>query len=114
MQLLKNRLTRTNEYNRKVFAADKANYYSNRAYEWETTLRNYKYNQGFKTINYLQTARQYQSSVENTQQQLLYNSMAAMEAQESEQASLNEILKKMPFNVKACWLSSCKSKVKQH
>jgi len=93
----KEQADKTNEYNRKVFAADKANYYSNRAYEWETSLRNYKYNQGIQDYQYLQTAKQYQSSVENTQQQLVYNSMAAMEARESEQASLNEILTEDAF-----------------
>ena len=93
----KEQADKTNEYNKKVFAADKANYYNNRAYEWETSLRNYKYNQGIQDYQYLQTARQYQSSVENTQQQLVYNSMAAMEARESEQASLNEILTEDAF-----------------
>ena len=93
----KEQADKTNEYNKKVFAADKANYYSNRAYEWETSLRNYKYNQAIQDYQYTQTARQYQSSVENTQQQLVYNSMAAMEARESEQASLNEILTEDAF-----------------
>ena len=93
----KEQADKTNEYNRKVFAADKANYYSNRAYEWETSLRNYKYNQAIQDYQYNQTVSQYQSSVENTQQQLVYNSMAAMEARESEQASLNEILTEDAF-----------------
>ena len=93
----KEQADKTNEYNRKVFAADKANYYSNRAYEWETSLRNYKYNQAIQDYQYQQTVAQYQSSVENTQQQLVYNSMAAMEARESEQASLNEILTEDAF-----------------
>ena len=74
----KEQADKTNEYNRKVFAADKANYYSNRAYEWETSLRNYKYNQAIQDYQYNQTVSQYQSSVENAQQQLVYNSMAAM------------------------------------
>ena len=93
----KEQADKTNKYNKNVFAADKANYYSNRAYEWETSLRNYKYNQGIQDYNFLQTAKQYQSSVENTQQQLTYNSMAALEARESEQASLNVILNEDAF-----------------
>ena len=93
----KEQADKTNEYNKKVFAADKANYYSNRAYEWETSLRNYKYNQAIQDYQYNQTVSQYQSSVENAQQQLVYNSMAAMEARESEQASLNEILTEDAF-----------------
>ena len=88
---------KTNAYNKQVFAADKANYYGNRAYEWETTLRNYKYNQGIEEYNYQQTAAQYLSSVENTQNQLSYNSMAAMEARESEQAPFNDILNEDAF-----------------
>lgn len=88
---------KTNAYNKEVFAADKANYYSNRAYEWETTLRNYKYNQEIQEYNYQQTAAQYLASVENTQNQLAYNSMAAMQARESEQASLNDILNEDAF-----------------
>jgi len=88
---------KTNEHNKKVFAADKANYYSNRAYDWQTSVRNYQYNQAIQDYNFLQTARQYQSSVENTQQQLTYNSMAAMQARESEQAALNDILNEDAF-----------------
>ena len=93
----KEQADKTNEYNKKVFAADKANYYSNRAYEWETTLRNYKYNQEIQEYNYQQSAAQYLASVENTQNQLAYNSMAAMQARESEQASLNDILTEDAF-----------------
>ena len=93
----KEQAQKTNAYNKEVFAADKANYYSNRAYEWETTLRNYKYNQEIQEYNYQQTAAQYLASVENTQNQLAYNSMAAMQARESEQASLNDILNEDAF-----------------
>ena len=93
----KEQADKTNAYNKEVFAADKANYYSNRAYEWETTLRNYKYNQEIQEYNYQQTAAQYLASVENTQNQLAYNSMAAMQARESEQASLNDILNEDAF-----------------
>lgn len=93
----KEQAKKTNEYNKKVFEADKTNYYSNRAYDWQTTVRNYQYNQSIQDYNFLQTAKQYQSSVENTQQQLTYNSMAAMQARESEQASLAEILNEDAF-----------------
>ena len=88
---------KTNRYNARIFAADKENYYNNRAYEWETSLRNWQYNQEIQDYQYLQSAKQYLASVENTEQQLIYNSMAAMEAQESEQASLNEIMTEDAF-----------------
>ena len=88
---------RTNEYNREVFATDLQNYYNNREYEWETTLKNYKYNQSIQDYNYTAAMAQYAASVENTEQQLVYNSLAAQEAQESEQAALNEILAEDAF-----------------
>jgi|TARA_Y100000033_G_scaffold48633_1_gene55762 hypothetical protein len=88
---------KTNEHNDKVFAADKENYYSNREYDWKTTVKNWKYNQSIQDYNYLQTVKQYQGSVENTLTQLTYNSMAAMEARESEQASLVDILNEDAF-----------------
>jgi len=87
----------TNEYNKRVFAADKANYYAQREYEWDTAVKQWQYNSEIQDYQYAQTARQYLSSVENTQQQLTYNSVAAREAQEQEQASLAEILNSAAF-----------------
>lgn len=88
---------RTNEYNKAVFATDLQNYYNNREYEWETTLRNHKYNQSVQDFQYTAAMAQYAASVENAEQQLMYNSLAAQEAQESEQAALNEILAEDAF-----------------
>jgi len=87
----------TNEYNKKVFAADKANYYAQREYEWDTAIKQWQYNTDIQEYQYLQTARQYLGSVENTQQQLTYNSVAAQQAKEQEQASLAEILNSAAF-----------------
>ena len=87
----------TNEYNKRVFEADKENYRRQRDYEWQTAIQSWQYNSEIQDYQYLQTAKQYLSSVENTQQQLTYNSVAAMEAQEQEQASLAEILNNDAF-----------------
>lgn len=87
----------TNEYNQRVFEADKANYYAQREYEWQTAIQNWQYQTEIQDFQYLQTAKQYLSSVENTQQQLTYNSIAAQQAQEQEQASLAEILNSAAF-----------------
>ena len=87
----------TNEYNARVFEADKENYRRQRDYEWNTAVKQWQYNSEIQDFQYLQTARQYLSSVENTQQQLTYNSIAAREAQEQEQASLAEILNSDAF-----------------
>ena len=83
---------RQNEYNKQVHEADKENYKRQRAYEWETAIKSWQYQSEIQDFQYLQTAKQYLGSVENTEQQLIYNSIAARQAQESEQASLNEIM----------------------
>ena len=88
---------KTNEYNKRVFEADKINYQRQREYEWNTAIKQWQYNSEIQDYQYLQTAKQYLSSVENTQQQLTYNSVAAREAQEQEQASLAEILNNDAF-----------------
>jgi hypothetical protein len=87
----------TNEYNQRVFEADKENYRRQRDYEWQTAIKQWQYNSEIQDFQYLQTAKQYLSSVENTQQQLTYNSVAAQQAQEQEQASLAEILNQAAF-----------------
>jgi len=88
----------TNEYNLRVFETDKQNYANTRAYEWETAVKNWQYNQSIQDFNYLQAVKQYGKSVENTRDQLTYNSIAAMQAYESEQAALNELLAEDRFN----------------
>ena len=96
----------TNEYNKRVFEADKENYRRQRDYEWQTAIQSWQYNSEIQDYQYLQTAKQYLSSVENTQQQLTYNSVAAMEAQAQEQASLAEILNSAVFQQEGMLIES--------
>jgi hypothetical protein len=96
----------TNDYNRRVFEADKINYRNQRNYEWTTAVKQWQYNSEIQDFQYLQTAKQYLSSTENTQQQLTYNSVAAMEAQEQEQASLAEILNSAAFQQEGMLIES--------
>jgi len=102
----KKQAEKTNKYNAEVFAADKENYFNNREYEWETSLKNWQYNQDIQDYQYLQSAKQYLGSIENAEKQLVYNSMAAMDAQESEQASLNEILAEDAFKQEGLLIES--------
>jgi hypothetical protein len=86
-----------NQYNRLAFEAEKLNYQQQREYEWQTAVQNWQYQTEIQDFEYLQTAKQYLGSIENTQQQLTYNSIAAREAKEQEQASLAEILNNDAF-----------------
>ena len=96
----------TNEYNKRVFESDKENYRRQRDYEWQTAIQSWQYNSEIQDYQYLQTAKQYLSSVENTQQQLTYNSIAAMEAKAQEQASLAEILNSAAFQQEGMLIES--------
>ena len=96
----------TNAYNQRVFEADKENYRRQRDYEWQTAIKQWQYNSEIQDYQYAQTAKQYLSSVENTQQQLTYNSVAAREAQEQEQASLAEILNSAAFQQEGMLIES--------
>ena len=87
----------TNAYNKLVHAADQINYQRQRQYEFETAIRNWNYQTEIQDFQYLQAAKQFQGSVEATQQQLTYNSVAERQAVESEQAAFNEIMNQQAF-----------------
>jgi hypothetical protein len=86
-----------NAYNKLVHAADQINYQRQREYEYETAIRNWNYQTEIQDFQYLQAAKQFQGSVEATQEQLVYNSVAQRQAVESEQAAFNEIMAQDAF-----------------
>jgi hypothetical protein len=88
-----------NEYNQRAFEVEKQNYENFRRYEWETAVKNWQYNSEVQDFQYLQTVKQFGKSVENTQDQLTYNNIAAMQASEAEQASLQEIMNETAFTM---------------
>ena len=88
-----------NEYNLRAFDVEKQNYQNFRKYEWDTAVKRQQYEQEIQDFKYLQTVKQYGKSVENTQNQLTYNNVAAMQAAEAEQASLQEIMNEAAFTM---------------
>lgn len=91
----------TNEYNQEVFEAEKANYYNSRNFEYETALIDYQYQLAIQDYEYRSALDQYAKSVEDAQSQMVFNSIAAIDAYESEQAALNEIRAEDAFNQQA-------------
>jgi hypothetical protein len=87
----------TNAYNKLVHFADQENYKRQRQYEYETAIRNWNYQTEIQDFQYLQAAKQFAGSVEATQEQLVYNSVAQRQAVESEQAAFNEIMAQDAF-----------------
>ena len=88
-----------NEYNKRAFDVEKQNYQNFRKYEWDTAVKSWQYNSEVQDFQYLQTVKQFGKSVENTQDQLTYNNIAAMQASEAEQASLQEIMNERAFTM---------------
>lgn len=88
----------TNEYNKLSFEVDKQNYANTRAFEAETLTRNWQYQTEQQDFAYLSAIEQYGKSVQNTQDRLTYNSIAAMQAYESEQSALNDLFTEDAFS----------------
>ncbi len=88
----------TNEYNKRAFAVDRQNYLNNRAYEHETNLARWRYQTEVQDLQYKAVVEQYGKSVENTSSRLSYNSIAAMQAYESEQSALNDTFTEDAFS----------------
>jgi len=89
---------KTNEYNKKAHAVDIQNYQNNREYDHETNLAKWRYQTEIQDLQYKAVIEQYGKSVENTESRLTYNSIAAMQAYESEQSALNDILTEDTFS----------------
>lgn len=88
----------TNKYNAEAFAAEKKNYFNNKAFQYDTAVKNWKYNQTIKDYEYKTVVERYGRSVENTENQLIFNSIAAVDAYEAEQSSLEDIRVEDAFN----------------
>ena len=88
----------TNKYNAEAFVTEKINYFNSKAFKYETALKNWKYNQTIKDYEYKTVVERYGKSVENTENQLIFNSIAAIDAYEAEQSSLEDIRVEDAFN----------------
>lgn len=102
----------TNEYNKKVFEAEKKNYFAQREYQYDTAMQQWRYNQNIQDYNERQAARQYDQSTINYVDQLKFNNVAAAQAYESEQAALNEIMSQQAFQGEGLYIDRLQSQGK--
>jgi len=86
-----------NKYNARAFEVEKANYFNNRRFQREIELDSWRYQQEIQDIQYQQVVKQYAKSVENTENQLVFNSLAAIDAYKAEQSALNDIFTESAF-----------------
>lgn len=87
----------TNTYNKKAFEAERKDYFAAREFQYESALKQWKYDTEIQDLRYLQDVRSYEASVANYGQQMFYNNVAYQAARESNQASYNELLDSVAF-----------------
>lgn len=87
----------TNEYNDKLDAADKANYYAMRNFSYETSLRNWERGAEIQDFQYLNTLKQFEKSQTIGIQNLGLNAIAAEQAVAGEIGSLNDMFIQQGF-----------------
>ena len=86
-----------NKYNARAFEIEKANYFNNRRFQREIDLDSWRYQQEIQDIQYQQVVKQYAKSVEKTENQLVFYSLAAIDAYKAEQSALNDIFTESAF-----------------
>jgi len=86
-----------NKYNARAFEIEKANYFNNRRFQREIELDSWRYQQEIQDIQYQQVVKQYAKSVEKTENQLVFNSLTAIDAYKAEQSALNDIFTESAF-----------------
>ena len=87
----------TNKHNKKIFQADKANYYAMREYSHNTNLRNWQYGKDIQDFEYLQSLRQFQKSTVIGNEQLGLNREAMGYAIQAENAAIEEAFIQQQF-----------------
>ena len=80
----------TNEHNKKLDAADKENYYNQRAYSHETNMQNWQRRSEIQDFEYLNKLKQFEKSNAIGNAQLGLNASAEAQALDEEQASIQE------------------------
>ena len=88
---------KTNDYNRKLDAADKANYYAMRDYSYETSLKNWERGAEIQDYQYLQRLKEWQKSTAIGNAQLGLNAQAAAQGIEAEQDAIREAFVQQQF-----------------
>ena len=86
-----------NEHNDKLDAADKANYYAMREFDYKTALSQWERNSELQDFEYLQQLKLFQKSQEIGNAQLGLNAQAAVQGIEAEIATIQEFFIQQQF-----------------
>lgn len=88
---------KTNKYNAKLDAADKANYYAMRDYSYQTSLQNWQRGREIQDFQYAQQLKQYQRSAAIADAQLGLNARGEALGFEAEQTAIEELFTQQQF-----------------
>ena len=89
---------KTNKYNKKVFEADKANYFAQRDYQFEIATQNWQRQSEIQDFQYLQDLRAYQRDIGIRDAQLNFNDLSAKQAYSNESAALAGLFTQQMFD----------------
>lgn len=87
----------TNKYNKKLDAADKANYFAMRDFSYKTSLQNWQRGAEIQDYNYLSSLKQYEKSITISDEQYDLNARAETEAVEAEEESIQDLFLQQSF-----------------
>ena len=88
-------------YNKDLHKAEKANYYAEREYAYETALTNWEYGKQIQDYQYAQSLASYEKSQDIYNQQTGFNEQAAGLAMSDQQASLQDLALQQAFQREA-------------
>lgn len=111
-KLLEEQAEINNEYRQATFNAEKKDYFAQREFQFETANRQFQYDNSIVDYRYLQDVRMYGKSVETTNDQLAYNSIASQQAYESTQSQFQELLQGQAFAKQNLYVESLENQGK--
>lgn len=91
-ELLNKQAELQNKYNQEKFEADVENWNKLADYNFETAIQKWQYDNTIRSMQFQADAQKYLMNVQNSNQQLTFNDIAAQQAQNKEQLALNDAL----------------------
>jgi hypothetical protein len=88
---------KTNEYNKRVFEADKQNYKNQYDYQFDTAIQSWERGRDIQDYQYYQSLRQFERDISIRNKQVNFNDLAAKQAYAAEDAALTGLFKQQMF-----------------
>jgi hypothetical protein len=87
----------TNKYNKATFEAEQKDYFAARQFQYEMAVKQWMYDTSIQDYRYVQDLKAYGASVQNYEQQKMYNNIAFQSAKDSQLAAFSETIDAAAF-----------------